>query len=151
MQPVDIPLLVFVDRESTRDASDRRSQLRLLCLDKRTGATIYRNDALPDTPGGQFSIRAVRSAQPTVTIEMSVRTVRLAYSSWPRPPEPPANDRIEAPRKGSGSGLLGVGQRMGEAIQGVIQNPGGTKWPLPESEQNGGGNENNGDDPSDDD
>jgi len=151
MQPTDIPLLVFVDRKITRDASDRRTQLRLLCLDKRTGATIYRDDALPDTAGGQCRVRATRAGQSSVTIEMSARTVRLAYTDQPRPPEPPANDRVEARRKRSGGGLLGVGQRMGEAIQGRIQNRPGTKSNRPESEPNGDGDENTNDDATDDD
>ena len=44
-QPSDIPLLVFVDRKTTRDAnSGGSSQIRVLCLDKRTGQTVYRND-----------------------------------------------------------------------------------------------------------
>ncbi|HEX4416017.1 MAG TPA: PQQ-binding-like beta-propeller repeat protein, partial [Lacipirellulaceae bacterium] len=39
-QPSDIPLLVFADRQMTRDAmSGGGSQLRLLCLDRRTGET----------------------------------------------------------------------------------------------------------------
>lgn len=151
MQPIDIPLLVFVDRETTRDTSDRRTQLRLLCLDKRTGSTIYRDDALPDTPSGQFYIRATRSKQPSVAIEMSARTIRLAYSDQPRSPEPPANDRIEAARTRSGGGLLSVGQRMGEAIQGAIQNPRGTGRDRPGPKPNRDGNNDTGEASSDND
>jgi outer membrane protein assembly factor BamB len=135
-QPEDVPLLMFVDRETTRSSTDQRSQLRLLCLDKRTGATVYRNDALPDTAGGQFSVRAVAGEEPEVQIEMSARTIHLAFSELPRSPEPPANDRVEAARRDSGGGLLGVAERMGQAIQGAIQNPAGTKWNLPASEMN---------------
>ena len=36
-QPSDIPILVFVDRQSKRDASGQSNNARLLCLDKATG------------------------------------------------------------------------------------------------------------------
>jgi hypothetical protein len=125
--PFDMPLLMFVDRVQKRDATNTGAQLRLLCLDKRTGATTYRNDDLPDTAGQQFRIRAVREQPPAVTVEMSARTVRLEFSDRTRPPEPPANDLVEAPRKTLGRGLWGVGRRMGDLIQGAIQNPSGAK------------------------
>jgi hypothetical protein len=134
VQPTDIPLLVFVDRQLKRDAGGGGSQLRLLCLDKQTGATVYRNDALPDTAGGHFRVRAAHGEPRSVGVEMSARTVRLAFSERPRAPEPPANDLVEAPRKSLGRGLWGVGQRMGDVIQGAIRNPAGTAWPLPAAE-----------------
>ncbi|MGD9636379.1 MAG: PQQ-binding-like beta-propeller repeat protein, partial [Pirellulales bacterium] len=45
-QPSDIPVLVFVDRMLKRDASGAGTKLRLLCVDRATGATVYRNDDL---------------------------------------------------------------------------------------------------------
>jgi outer membrane protein assembly factor BamB len=123
--PLDVPLLMFVDHVVKRDAGSSGPQLRLLCVDKRTGATIYRNDDLPATAGQQFRIRSTNDKEPSVTIEMSARTVRLEYSTRPRPPEPPANDLVEAPRKTLGRGLWGITRRMGDLIQEEIQNPGG--------------------------
>jgi outer membrane protein assembly factor BamB len=132
-QPTDSPILVFVDRLVKRDAGGANATLRLLCLDKQTGATVYRNDDLADTPGGQFRIRASHEEPAAVTIEMSTKTIRLRLTDEPRPPEPPANDSVEAPRKSLGRGLWGVGRRMGSVIQGVIKDPAGTNWPLPAS------------------
>jgi outer membrane protein assembly factor BamB len=123
--PLDVPLLLFVDHVVKRDAGNSGPQLRLLCVDKRTGATVYRNDDLPATAGQQFRIRATNDKEPSVTIEMSARTVRIEYSTRPRPPEPPANDLVEAPRKTLGRGLWGITRRMGDLIQEEIQNPGG--------------------------
>jgi hypothetical protein len=37
---------------------------------------------------------------------------------------------VEAPRKSLGRGLWGVGERMGDVIQGAIQNPGGAGWRI---------------------
>jgi outer membrane protein assembly factor BamB len=125
--PLDLPLLMFVDHVQKRDATNTGAQLRMLCLDKRTGATVYRNDDLPATAGQQLRIRAANDKPPAVTIEMSARTVRLEFLDRPRPPEPPANDLVEAPRKTLGRGLWGVARRMGDRIQGAIQNPGGAK------------------------
>jgi hypothetical protein len=122
-QPQDLPLLVFVDREMRRDASGGGSHLRLLCLDKATGRTVFRNDDLKDTAGGRFDIRVAGQERPTVSIDMSSQTVQLTLTDEPRPPEPPANDQVEAPRDNSQRGLWGIGQRMGSAIQGALQNP----------------------------
>lgn len=133
-QPSSIPLLVFVDREEKRDATaGSSSHLRLLCLDKRTGETVFRDDELPDTAGGHFRIFAERGEQPTISIEMSNRTVRLMLTDEPRPPAPPANDDVEAARKSLGRGLWDVGRRMGDVLQDALQNPGGTIWPDPAS------------------
>ena len=124
-QPADIPFLVFVDQQVKRDANDNGTKLRLICLDKATGATVYRNDELPATSGGQFRVRATHDPSPSVDVEMTAKTIRLKFSDLPRSPEPPANDLVEAPRKSLGRGLWGVGRRMGSVIQDVIQNPGG--------------------------
>jgi hypothetical protein len=123
--PLDVPLLLFVDHVAKRDSANTGVQLRLLCIDKLTGATQYRNDDLPATAGQQFRVRASSGKEPNITIEMSARTVRLDYSARPRPPEPPANDLVEAPRKTLGRGLWGITRRMGDLIQEEIQNPGG--------------------------
>jgi hypothetical protein len=141
-QPPGIPLLVFVDRELRRDANGSGSKLRLLCMDKQTGATLYRHDELPDTAVGQFGIRATRGEPRIVSVETSAWTIRLAYSDRPRPPQPPANDAVEAPRTSRGEGLMGVGRRMGEMIQGVIQDPRGRNWRPPASQGPGGNHEN---------
>jgi outer membrane protein assembly factor BamB/tetratricopeptide (TPR) repeat protein len=134
IQPSSIPLLVFVDREEKRDATAGSSaHLRLLCLDKQTGQTVFRDDELPDTAGGHFRIFAERGEQPTISIEMSTRTARLMLTDEPRPPGPPANDDVEAARRSLGRGLWEVGRRMGDVLQEALQNPGGTIWPVPAS------------------
>jgi hypothetical protein len=133
-QPVNIPLLVFVDREERRDAtSGGRSHLRLLCVDKRTGQSVFRDDDLPDTSGGHFRVSAEWGVQPNVSVEMSTRTVRLSLTEEPRPPAPPANDLVEQDRKSLGRSLWEVGQKMGDALQEALRNPGGTIWPVPAS------------------
>jgi hypothetical protein len=57
---------------------------------------------------------------------MSSRTLRFDFSDRPRPPEPPANDLVEAPKKSGGGGLWDVGRRMTDLIQGAIHNPAGS-------------------------
>lgn len=123
-QPADIPVLVFVDRLLKRDANGAGTKLRLLCIDRATGATVYRNDDLPDISGGQMRIRASRGEEAAVDFEMTAKTIRLTFSDEPRSPEPPANDLVEAPRKSLGRGLWGVGRRMSSALQEVLKNPG---------------------------
>ncbi len=125
-QPADIPLLIFVDRLVKRDRNGSGTKLRLLCLDRATGATVYRSDELPDTAGGQFRIRTTRGKEASVDVEMSAKTIRFTFTDEPRSPEPPANDLVEAPRKSLGRGLWGVTRRMGSVLQDVLQNSGGT-------------------------
>jgi hypothetical protein len=121
-QPEDIPFLVFLDRQTSSDGTRGvRRQLRLLCLDKRTGKTVYRNDNLPDAPVTRFRIRSERRA-PHVTIETNAGTIRLAMSDRPGPPRPPTNDDLETARSSAKRGLVGLGQRVGAALRGTIGN-----------------------------
>ncbi len=151
-QPNDVPVLVLVDRLLKRDANGSGTKLRLLCLDRATGATIYRNDELPDISGGQFRVRTTRDETASVDIEMTAKTIRLKFTESPRSPEPPANDLVEAPRKSLGRGLWGVTRRMGNALQDALKNPGGN---LPGSDNaNEAGDDSPGPDaqgPTDDD
>jgi hypothetical protein len=127
-QPSDIPLLVFADRQMTRDAmSGGGSQLRLLCLDRRTGETAYRNDALPDTSIARFRIRGETDSRPAVAVEMNAGKIQLAMTDRPRPPRPPANDDLESSREIAERGLRGLGQRLGTAFRNALDRPA----PLP--------------------
>lgn len=123
-QPSDIPVLVFVDRVLKRDQNGAGTKLRLLCIDRATGATVHRNDDLPDVSGGQMRIRASRGDVAAVDFEMTAKTIRLTFTDEPRAPAPPANDLVEAPRKSLGRGLWGVGRRMGSALQDVLKSSG---------------------------
>ncbi len=85
-QPPDIPLLVFADRQTIRDATNGGGlQLRVLCLDRRTGQTVYRNDALPDTSVTRFRVRGETDSRPLVALEMSAGKILLAMTDRPRP------------------------------------------------------------------
>jgi hypothetical protein len=127
-QPPDIPLLVFADRQMTRDAmSGGGSQLRLLCLDRRTGETAYRNDALPDTSIARFRIRGETDSRPAVAVEMNAGKIQLTMTDRPRPPQPPANDDLEASREIAERGLIGLGKRFGTAFSNALDRPA----PLP--------------------
>jgi hypothetical protein len=122
--PQQLPFLVFTERESQRGADGGSTKLRLLCLDKRTGESVYRNDDLPDTGGGQFRVRVDRGltnetdqATPAVAIEMSALAVRLTPTDRPRPPAPPAQDDLVADREFSERGLPGVARQIGKALE----------------------------------
>jgi outer membrane protein assembly factor BamB len=120
-QPDDLPFIVFLDRQTTSDgARGAKRRLRLLCLDKETGRTVYRNDDLPDTPVTRLRIRGEREGTPRVTIETNAGTIQLTLTDRPRPPRPPANDELEASRENTERGLVGLGQRMGAALRGTI-------------------------------
>ena len=123
-QPDDVPCLVFVDRQTIRDATNGGGfQLRVLCLDKRTGQTVYRNDSLPDTSLSRLRIRGENDTHPSVALEMSAGTIQLTMTERPRPPQPPGNDDLEAPREIAERGLRGLGERMGNALAGALERP----------------------------
>jgi hypothetical protein len=121
-QPEEIPLLVFGDRKLVRDAqSGGGSQIRVLCLDRRTGQTVYRNDALPDTSVARFRVRSERQSEPIVALEMSAAKIQLTFTDNPRPPQPPANDDLEAPPPAEEGGLRAIGRRMSGALRSALQ------------------------------
>lgn len=123
-QPADIPILVFADRKSVRNATNGGSmQLRVLCLDRATGETVYRNDALADTSITRFRIRGSQDMAPTVAIDTNAGKIQLTMTDRPRPPRPPANDDLETKPLAEEHGLRGIGKRIGGALQGAVENP----------------------------
>ena len=99
-QPPDLPFLVFADRQQARNAPTRRApQLRVLCLDKRTGETVYRNDRLPDT------------AIPRFRIEAETRTAPASHFGDGRREDSADDDRSPASAATAGERRLGSNAR----------------------------------------
>jgi hypothetical protein len=122
--PDDLPIVVFADREARRDtAGAGNMKLRLLCLDKATGQSIYRNDDLLDVADGNFRIQALASGEAAanrereILIETTAQRVRLALTDEPRPPEPPARDELVAKREIEETGIRGALLRATENLQ----------------------------------
>lgn len=141
-QPADIPYLIFLDRQTTAiGATGTQRQLRLLCLDKLTGETVYRNDNLPDSSVTRYQIRAERRGTPHVTIDTNAGSIRLTATERPHPPRPPADDTVEAASEPVASaprserGLAGLGQRVGAALRGTIQKEAEQAAPPPASDE----------------
>jgi hypothetical protein len=128
-QPQEIPLLVFVERQMTREAKGGGSQLRVLCIDKRTGQTVYRNDNVPDT--SVVRIRGESGQSPAVALEMASGKIHLAMTDRPRAPQPPTNDDLEAPREMVEHGLRALGQRIGNAFRDALERPNGVPGQRP--------------------
>jgi hypothetical protein len=129
--PADIPLLVFADRKAARDPSTGGgSKVRVLCLDKRTGQSVYGNDNLPDTPNSRFRVRVDTSAEAKVALETGSVKILLTMTDQPRPPQPPANDDLEAPPVDGERGLRGIGRRLSGALRGALENPDGSPNPA---------------------
>jgi hypothetical protein len=121
-QPEDIPFLVFADRQmSSEGTGGVKSNMRLLCLDKQTGETVYRNDKLPDANVTRFRIRGEHDKSHMVTMHTNAGTIQLTMTDRPRPPRPPANDDVEATPTQRQRGLAGVAERMGSALRGAIE------------------------------
>lgn len=118
-QPADIPFLVFADRQTMKEAAATgNSQIRVVCIDKRTGETVYRNEHVPDTLTTRFRIRAENELRPLVSLEMGAAKIQLTMTDRPRPPQPPANDDLEASRDMVERGLQGLGIK---ALRGALE------------------------------
>ncbi len=131
-QPSDVPLLIFADRQMTRDATaGGGSQLRLLCLDKRTGESVYRNDRLPDTSTTRFRVRAESDTHPLVTLEIGGSNIKLTLTDQPTPPKSPANDDLEVSQEMVEGGLRGLGEKI---LRGALEK-GSSSTPMPKPEK----------------
>jgi hypothetical protein len=54
---------------------------------------------------------------------MSAVKIQLTFTDDPRPPQPPANDDLEAPREAEEGGLRAIGRRMSGALRSVLEGP----------------------------
>jgi outer membrane protein assembly factor BamB len=132
-QPPEVPFLVFMDRQQSHGASNETTaRLRVLCLDKLTGETVYANDEVPDTAVPRFRVEAEREPKAAVTLEMGASKIVLAMTERPRPPQPPANDDLDASREAVERGIRGLGARMSGALRGVLERGAqeGTRRPV---------------------
>jgi hypothetical protein len=121
-QPRDIPFLVFADRRLVRDAkTGGGSQLRLLCIDKRTGYTVYSNDSLADTSITRFRIRGEQEAESAVAIEMSASRIVLTLTDDPVTSPSTTNDDVPKEPVEEKGGLGGLGRRITGALQDAFQ------------------------------
>jgi hypothetical protein len=135
-QPQEIPLLVFADRKLVRDATTGGgSQLRVLCLDRRTGETVFSNDTLPDTSITRFRIRGEREGKATVAIEMSANKIELTLTDEPKEAGPPASVDSTATPQEAASGLGGLGRRITGAIHGALQKANESQQDVPSGQE----------------
>lgn len=123
-QPADVPFLVFAERMLGKDASTNGgSQIRVLCIDKRTGESVYRNDNVADTLITRFRIEGENESGPVVSLEAGAARIQLALSDRPHSPQPPANDDLESTREVAERGLRGLGVQLGGALRGALERP----------------------------
>ena len=105
-QPLDQPVLIFqrnIDTNSGGSASKRIASM--LLLDKRTGATLFRDDAL-DNEISTYEVNIDRE-RPIVKISIPQRTLTLRFTAEPAPPEPPSQyDQAFVVRKGIGGAAM---------------------------------------------
>jgi outer membrane protein assembly factor BamB len=112
-QPADLPFIVFAGILPAHDASGSRAASVMLILDKATGRTLYRDDNLPPSGGGQCIARVTDADGHRAVIEMAGRTILLQFTDARRPPEPPAMAEVESGAGKSSGGLMGIILNLG--------------------------------------
>ena len=120
-QPVASPLLVFASRVMRQDSSGNQTNLKVLCLEKVSGRSVYRNALRPDTMSGEFRIQIERGHRPSVAIRTSAQEIRLELTETPSPPEPPAQHLAETGLDKPG-GLWELGRKVGREIADAFDN-----------------------------
>jgi hypothetical protein len=106
---VELPVLTFV-QQKVRAGKDRRSvaTLSVLCLDKRTGRSIFEATDLP-RGAGVYSIEGDPSRD-TVTLSLPSATVVMSFTDEPTAPQAP----YQQEQQGAGA------SRDGAAFWGVV-------------------------------
>jgi len=108
-QHQDIPVLVFVQNALNVDSDGEKGNTTVLCLDKRTGQLIYRNDAIRFTPRANFDYQVSGNAKTgAVTIALPTATITLTLTGDPSPPEPPEQEAARTIKDKSGKGIFGI-------------------------------------------
>ena len=111
LQPSGSPALIFLSRAADRESSGQTATTRLLCLDKRTGRSLIRNENLRAVVNEPWSVLIDHNQNPTVQIDLRQSLVSLEFTSTPRPPEPVAMADVEGVQKTLSSGLFGFWKR----------------------------------------
>jgi outer membrane protein assembly factor BamB len=112
-QPVDLPFILFAGILTSRDGNGGRNTSSVLILDKATGRTLFSDDELPQSGGGQCLARVADAASRQAAVEMAGRTILLQFTKERRPPEPPAMAEVESAAGSSTGGLMGIMLKLG--------------------------------------
>lgn len=98
-QPVDVPVLAFARHKySNPQAGQHHTELSVMCLDKRTGRVVYKNDKLKLVINNLEL--AGDPAERTVSMMFPGKTITLTLSDDPIPAEAADDGSASAPRKG---------------------------------------------------
>jgi outer membrane protein assembly factor BamB len=112
LQPTDSPVLAFISRFEDRQTNRQTGYMRVLCLDKRTGRSLVREDRLRDVDSLPWVMRIDQSTVPSVTLDLRHTEITMRFTDAPRPPEPIALEEVEGVTKSAGAGLFGIFRRF---------------------------------------
>ena len=119
-QPVGLPVLVFACQSYQRKLATGQFVSKLLCIDKRTGRTIFRGDLGSST--GVFEVFA-DAEKSLVEIRLQQDTIQLKFTDQPIS----ANDPVDAGEPAAETSILDAILRAAEAALQESQTPGKRK------------------------
>jgi outer membrane protein assembly factor BamB/tetratricopeptide (TPR) repeat protein len=130
-QPDLVPTLTFACQETIRQGSNSaRTQVSIVCLDKRTGRTIY-DGSVPNTTGS-FDIVG-DPKQHTVELRMQQHTVALVFTDKPAAPKPAAAGEQQDEQPGKTTAIDALGKALGKVLG--LPPPASGKSPEKEEKQ----------------
>ncbi|QDU56066.1 outer membrane protein assembly factor BamB family protein [Aeoliella mucimassa] len=111
LQPTGSPVLVFVSRYADDNTSNQSGNTHLLCLDKRTGRSLFRDNGLREVQNQPMAMRINHGKVPAVEIDLRQSQVTLEFTDAPRAPEPVALAEVEGAQKSLSAGIFGLLRR----------------------------------------
>jgi len=85
-QPRSLPALVFARQLHTvSPVNQREAKMSVMCIDKRSGRVLYKNDDLPGSTIASFEIAGDPVAH-TVTVSLPAQSIKLSFTDEPLAP-----------------------------------------------------------------
>lgn len=109
------PVLLLVGHRRTTSDSSGSETARLLCLDKRNGRSLVREEGIASLETHSYMVSLDRTAADRVVVDLERTLLELDFTDRPRPPEPVALSEVEVAPVRKESSLWGIFGKLGDS------------------------------------
>jgi hypothetical protein len=110
-QPMDLPVVAFAGNYQSEARGDRQQKSSLVLLEKASGRVLFADEKLPQS-GNHLELIA-DPAEHSLSANLMNRTIKLAFTEAPRPPEPPLTSEAKVDSETGPRGLYRIFQKLG--------------------------------------